>query len=169
MYAGSKSGGVVIRQDVYFETTYPKWAFFDSDNIIDKNLDYFNDEEYNALKERPDIKELYNIYTKIHTALKNKEVESIMDMFEERTTEIDLAWNRKKGTNKKALLASLKEEVDNPDNTIVEFIHGKRAFLIEDNLKLIHVPVISFNSESSGSTKFKLIFRREDGKWILTR
>ena len=166
---GNIVGGVIVSQNVYFETAYPKWKFLDSEDIIEKRMELYTIEELIKFKERPDIKELYNIYTKIHTALKNKNAESIIDMFEERNTETDIAWNDKEGSAKASLLEGLKDASEDDNNEIIEFIHEKRAYFIEDNLKLIYIPAISWNKKTGGSREFTMRFRRENGKWILTR
>ena len=166
---GKKTGGVIVSQNVYFKTTYPKWKFLDSENIIEKRMELYTIDELMEIKERPDIKELYNIYTKIHTALKNKNAESIIDMFEERNYETDIAWGNEPGTTKDKLLAGLKEASQDPQNEIVPFPHEKFAYKIEDNLKIIKVNAIGWNKKTGGSREFSMSFRRENGKWILTR
>lgn len=169
MKAGKKYGGKSILQDVYFKTSYPRWKFLDSENIISKNLELYSNEEYDELKQTPAIQELYNIYTQIHTALKNKQPEKIIHLFKERNEEFDLAWDYKPGTVEKSNFEGIKEEIDNPDNELVDFTPSKNAFFIEDNLKLIKVKAIAYNSKKGGSTRFNISFRRENGKWILTR
>ncbi|MCJ8327668.1 MAG: hypothetical protein MJK08_11300 [Campylobacterales bacterium] len=166
---GEKNGGLIVSQNVYFETAYPKWKFFDSEDIIEKRMELYTVDELDKIKERSDIKELYNIYTKIHTALKNKKPERILDLFEERNNELDIAWGKESGFMKVDNLVSIKEEIDNLDKELVEFNHKDMAFFIEDNLKLIHIPAIGWNKKDGGSVDLNLKFRRENGKWILTR
>ncbi|MCJ8327667.1 MAG: hypothetical protein MJK08_11295 [Campylobacterales bacterium] len=166
---GEKHGGIIVKQDVYFETTYPKWAFFDSDNILEKEMELYTVAELTKFKERPDIRELYDIYTKIHTALKNKNAESIIDMFDERNIETDIAWNDKSGSTKSDLLLRLKDASEDPDNEIVEFNYDEYSYQLEDNLKIIYIDAIAWNKKNGGSRSFSMKFRRENGKWILTR
>ena len=115
------------------------------------------------------IKELYYIYTKIHTALKNKNAESIIDMFDEKNNETDIAMNKKPGSTKVNLLSGLKDASEDENNIIVPFSYNEYFFEIEDNLKLIYIDAIAWNIKSGGSRKFSMKFRRENGKWILTR
>lgn len=170
-YQGTDIHGIELSQTIKLRTPFPRWKFLDSEEIIDKSFDQeVSDKEYENLKSTKEIQELYAIYGKIHSAIKENNVASIIDMFDERGIEKEAAYYDPKGYNKEGQLKRLIEVSSGGDYEIRDFNPNKEFYFIEDNRKLIYLDVIRFKNKKTGMyRKFGMSFRRENGKWILTR
>jgi len=166
-YQGDKVNGIEFTQNVSLRTPFPRWKFLDSENIIEKNFNQeINDKEYEKLKATKEIQELYEIYGKIHSAIKENRVASIIDMFDERGVEMEAAWYRPNGYQKEGLP---KQFMDSKNGKLKPYNPDKLYYFIEDNRKLIYIDAIKFIDKDGFVTTFKMRFRREKGEWILTR
>jgi hypothetical protein len=169
---GNKVNGTELVQIITMPTKLPRWKFLDSEDILDKDYDLLSDEEYEALKETQLIKDLYAQYDRIHEGLSNNKVDSIIDMFDERSAEFDIAFNRPIGSFKKGLAEKFKGE-SLKGGELEAFNHSDSYFYIDRNNKLAYVEsAISFKRPDSiggGYSTYGMTFRLENGKWILTR
>ncbi|NOZ53889.1 MAG: hypothetical protein GXP08_12275 [Gammaproteobacteria bacterium] len=161
--------GQTFTQTVTLTTPFPEWAFFSSDALPD--LYAMSDQEYDHYHA-----EVYKQYEHIQNALKRKDIDSILPLFEERSRETDIAYYHEKGRTIKKLEESLKAAVSNPNYELAEL---KRSFLMIDfgfvnrkmeRLKRRNGTAIGFGfTHTTGSENYDLIFRRQNGKWIITR
>ena len=169
---------VDISEDTFFEgvieykqiftipNNLPLWAFFESDDV--PNDPDLSEEEYWALSA-----ELRDHLKMIQDKLIAGEVDEIMPLFEERNNELDKAFYYSSGV----MQAKLKDafETDIPQLDMLALEGRYVSYVNEKNLKLASVyrnrkPAISGNyKEGTGSLKFPIMFRKQDGKWIITR
>ena len=161
----------VLRQSIYLYTPFPRWKFLDSDDIYtDGNFYNITLDNFYKLKDTPMIKELYALQEKIYNAFKNKDIKSIIDMFDERSEEIDLAFYREKGYTKQDLYESLVEDSNNPDIELLPFEREHLYFYITENSKTIYIKqALAFNYKGGGSSNYPIHWRYQNGKWIITR
>ncbi|CAA6801640.1 MAG: Unknown protein [uncultured Sulfurovum sp.] len=170
-YQGDKIAGVNLTQNINLETPFPRWKFLDSENIIEKRYDELSNDEYNKLRETKDIKEFFTVHKKIYDALMKKDVDSIIDMFDERNSEMDIAMYYKNPYYKNRLYEKLKKNVNDDSRELLKWDESKMYFFIEENGKLIYIDgAIAFNDkDGSTSTSYPMLFRKEKDKWIITR
>ena len=170
MYRTQKVKGLIFTQNISVPTPFPRWKFLDSENILDVNFDDLSMDKYQKLKASPKIQALYDQYTLLHSAFKAKNVHKILDMMEERTKEMDIAWYTQQGFNKKEMKEDLNEILNDNDWELVGFDRDKHYFFIQDNNKIGYLNAIAFNKKNVElSTSYRFSFRYSKGKWILTR
>ena len=173
-----KAEGVEVEKDTIFEgaiefnqaftipNNLPLWAFFNSDDV--PNDPDLSEEEYWALSA-----ELRDHLKMIQDKLIAGDVDEMMPLFEERNNELDKAFYYSSGV----MQAKLKDafETDIPQLDMLPLEGRYVSYVNEKNLKLASVyrnrkPAISGNyKEGTGSLKFPIMFRKQDGKWIITR
>ena len=120
------------------------------------------------LKKTPLIQGAYILQKKIHKALKNKDLDSIIDLFVERSAEMDIALYREKGFTKQDLYDSFKEELNDKNFTLINWLEPKLFFYISPGGKTLFIKnAIVFNG--GGSITYHMYFRYENGSWIITR
>lgn len=163
--------GKIFTQSVTMPTPFPEWAFFKSDDVP-SNVDKMPEEEFKKYRNS-----LHAEYKKIHQALKNKNVKSIIPLLAERNQEIDQAFYKQPGTTEKEVLAYFKrslndtnllldEDID-PEYFPVYTYSNKKMVKLETNNDL---EVIMFKFKGGGgSTQHEIILGRKNGKWIITR
>ena len=168
---GNKVNGTELVQIITMPTKLPRWKFLDSEDILDKDYDLLSDEEYEALKETQLIKDLYAQYDRIHEGLSNN-VDSIIDMFDERNAEFDVAFNMPVGFHKNSLKEGFEDSLKQ-GSVLKPLDHSETFFFVHRNNKLAYLDhaIVFKDPESSGGgyTNYKAAFRLENGKWILTR
>ena len=170
MYRTQKVKGLIFTQNISVPTPFPRWKFLDSENILDTNFDDLSMDKYQKLKASPKIQALYDQYTLLHSAFKAKNVHKILDMIEERSKEMDIAWYSQQGFNRKEMQEDLNEMLNNNDWEFVGFDRDKHYFFIEDNNKIGYLNAIAFNKKNVElRTSYRFSFRYSKGKWILTR
>ena len=153
---------------VIIPNSLPLWSFFKSDLL--PNYYEMSDEEYYPL-----LNELFLEYEKFQNALVSGDVDFILKMASERSREGDLAFYNKPGVITEKLNDVILDRLNNPEWKVSITEPEDVSILLEDNMKLVSLTLdeasnaIGFiNSEGSFSS-FPLMFRRENGKWILTR
>ena len=154
-----KGSGVKITREVDIPLPFPKWAWFDGDQIPD------NEETKEELTQQ---------YKQIWQALKNQNIESYASDFEKRTQEYAEAYYVSK--NEVNLIKDLAKKEKDPDLELGGFQpkyqhvriygHGKLAKLLSwDGL-----PAIFFNNkEKDMSHDVDISFMKKDGKWKIIR
>jgi hypothetical protein len=167
---GQKMGGIKLSQTISMQTPFPRWKFLDSTNIIDKDFLSMTTEEITALKETPLIMDLYEANVRIHTGLKNKNVASVIDLFDERLEDMDAAFYHSKGHTKEGFYNFLNEEIKGQVE-LLDIDYDSNRFFIESNRKVAYVyqPIMFVFKDGSGSSKYPIKFRLENGKWVITR
>ena len=153
----------------------PAWKFYGSDDItplsgvdIEGQLDK---ESHKALKE-----ELLPIYKKIWSALDSGNVDEILPLYEERSSETDAAFFKEPGATGKRLAEVLKESVADPEQKLWPITDDNAMCKISDNNKLARLvqnsqnPLLSFDEPALGlAHHYDAVFRKSGKKWILTR
>ena len=113
---------------------------------------------------------------KVYNALKSKNIDSVIPLFGERNKELDAAFYYEPGTMEGKLRKSLIDAATDSDAELVEIAPEYLFFYIYDNGKLTSLmreggkPAIVQNFiKAVGSRSYDLIFRYQNGNWILTR
>ena len=145
----------------------PLWAFFDGDEVPD--LDVISDKEYDEISD-----ELYVILRNVQDHLEQGKVDDIMPLFAERNRETDLAFYKKEGQTERELHGDFSNDI--PTLNMINLGQMSAGYEIERNLKLAsnfrngRKNAISGNLKSGpGNLSFPIMFRKQDGKWIITR
>jgi hypothetical protein len=145
----------------------PLWAFFESDEL--SNSDILSDNDYYAVSE-----ELYLILRNIQDHLEQGKVDDIMPLFTERNRETDLAFYKEEGQTERELHSDFTNDI--PTLNMIELDPKSSLYTSEKNLKLAsnfrngRKNAISGNLKSTtGNLSFPIMFRKQDGKWIITR
>ena len=165
--------------DIHFEGTraysltleipsnLPLWAFFESDEVPD--FITLSDEDYYAVSA-----ELYVIFINIQNHLEQGNVDGIMPLFAERNRETDLAFYKEEGQTERELYSDFTNDI--PTLNLLGLDSDTTTYESENNLKLAtnyradRDNVISGNLKSGpGNLSFPIMFRQQDGKWIITR
>ena len=151
--------GVKMTREVDMPLPFPKWAWFDGDQIPD------NEETKEELTQQ---------YKQIWQALKNQNIESYASDFEKRTQEYAEAYYVSK--NEVNLIKDLAKKEKDPDLELGGFQpkyqhvriygHGKLAKLLSwDGL-----PAIFFNNkEKDMSHDVDISFMKKNGEWKIIR
>jgi len=163
-------GAIQATQEIIMQTPYIEWAFFKSDtvrqNFIPQLEDMTEDHYQNTFKPSLFIK-----YRAIHTALKNKDLDSIMPLFAERNRELDQAFYYKEGTYEKMLRDSFQEEFD--DNMQLKDIdkdHAQATVSLYGNLvKMGDALIVLYDKEKTVFNNYDIFFRKEGDDWIISR
>ena len=145
----------------------PLWAFFESDELPDFTL--ISDEDIEGLRS-----ELYKILRNIQDHLEKGKVDEIMPLFSERNRETDLAFYKKEGQTERELHSDFTNDI--PTLNMINLGPNSTGYESERNLKLTsgfrngRKNAISGNLKSGpGNLSFPIMFRKQDGKWIITR
>jgi hypothetical protein len=179
-----EAGGITVSEmteehDIHFEGTraysltfeipsnLPLWAFFESDDVTDfTSLNY---EEFIDM-----TTELNSILQHVGEQLTLGKVDEIMPLFAERNRETDLAFYKEEGQTERELHSDFTNDI--PTLNMIPFDPASTGYESEKNLKLAsnfrnnRTNVISGNLKSGpGNLSFPIMFRKEDGKWIITR
>jgi hypothetical protein len=179
-----EAGGITVSEmteehDIHFEGTraysltleipsnLPLWAFFESDEVPD--LDTMSDESYEVVSA-----EMYVILRNIQDHLEQGKVDDIMPLFAERNRETDLAFYKEEGQTERELHSDSTNDI--PTLNMITLDSNSAGYKSEQNLKLgsnlinNRTNAISDNLKSGpGNLSFPIMFRKQDGKWIITR
>ena len=150
-------------------SSLPLWAFFSSNDLPD--YESMSDDEY---YQHMDV--LLIEYMKVQDAIKNNNIASILPMFEERNKELDAAFYNPPGTLAEKIKVALNDAANDETATLSELKADYLDFDISQNRKLNRLSrdgnttAVGLDyKEIEGSYSFDMIFRMQDGKWILTR
>jgi hypothetical protein len=154
---------------MHIPSAIPLWGFFSSDKI--GFVDDLSDKDYYELRD-----ELAPIYRKIHSAIINNQVDSIMPLFAERNEEYDRAFYYEPGTYERKLRASLQDAVVDSslesvslDNKYLGVYSPYGGQLVKLDRQSGH-PAITFNfKDAMGSQSYDIWFRKEGDQWIISR
>jgi len=161
-------GAATYQRELKIPSALPLWAFFESDDLPD--YDAMSDDDYYAVRD-----DLYKKYKHFESALKQGDIDSILPLFSERSSEIDTAFYFDPGTTQQTLRRSMERVAGSDNHTLVELSPDQVTLAPEPNRKLVSltreadIPAIAYNLKGGGSERFHLIFRKQDGEWILTR
>jgi hypothetical protein len=169
--------------DLYFDGAYkfsqtfeipnnlPLWQFFKSDDVPkivfeDKSRrDEFWDLSTQMVKD---------LLSPIQDAIITGDLDSVMPLFEERNRETDQAFYKEPGTTEKELRYAFTEDVKNIN--MKPLTEKQIGYSSEHNQKLAGLyrgnrssALMGVYKDSPGTLGFPIIFRIENGKWIITR
>ncbi len=156
-----------LRQQVSMQTPFPEWRFLKSDFIP-------GPEQFKTVEKmmKDIIRAPFNEVKKIHTALSNKDINSIMPMFKERNDEMDKAFYYKSGTYEKMLIEAFKENISK-NNMLGDLIIDEAQPVVSPDGKTLKLGVDSilyFHNKSKSVYKiYEIYFRKDGDKWIITR
>ena len=160
-------GSYEYEQKFTIPNNLPLWAFFNSD-AVPNDPDLSEDEYWELSAELRD--RLKIIQDKILAG----DIDDVMPLFEERNNELDKAFYYPSGVMEAKLRDSF--EVDFPQLNMLEIKERRVAYENEKNLKLATVlrtekgaAIVGNFKDSEGSIEFPIMFRKQDGEWIITR
>ena len=145
----------------------PLWAFFESDEV--PNFEVISGEDIEILRA-----ELYKILRNIQDHLEQGKIDDIMPLFAERNRETDLAFYKEEGQTERELHSDFTNDI--PTLDMITLDSNSTGYESERNLKLAsgfrngRDNAISGNLKTTtGNLSFPIMFRKQDGKWIITR
>ncbi|NOR55400.1 MAG: hypothetical protein GQ531_04270 [Sulfurovum sp.] len=171
LWTGETVKGIGLKQVIQLKTPFPRWKFLDSEKIMEENYNYIDNETYAKFRKRSDIEELYKLHEQIHDAVKRKDIDWIIKLFSERNEELEIALYKPKGYYKKDLIDSFNENINDVNNELLALSKEKSYFFVSEDGKTIYLRngLLFNDTKVGGSTTYKILFRKENGKWILTR
>ncbi|CAA0104159.1 Uncharacterised protein [BD1-7 clade bacterium] len=159
-------GAVEISRDVGLSTSFSPWGYITSDTI--PQVDDMSDAEFFD----EFLPSIFKAYEKIHGALKRKDIDSIMPLFQERNSEMDIAFYHEPGTYEKKLRDSFQSEIDSGmilADIDIGYVQGK----VSENGKLAKLddPYLIYfhNEEKTIFNGYDIWFRRKGDRWIVSR
>ena len=164
-----ESKGIKILRDIDIPSNLPRWGFLEGEELPN----YYQISEDQYYKDR---NALFEIYKSIEQSLYKGDVDSVLDLFEERNNETDQAFYMEPGETREGLKRSLQRSIEN--DKIELLISDETAFILkpEPGQKLVSLVrsdkrgAIAFNFiGEEGSVRYDLVFRKEDGEWIISR
>jgi len=172
-----ESDAQFIRLKFSLPNVSPRWRFMDGKPILKKPyLDLSLIEFKKLQKEDPKITKLIEINHQIYNAAKNKDLDKLVSFFTERNREMDTAFYHKSGEVEKELREGFLEVFNDSNMKLLERSDKKwkehdLIFRVEENNKLAYIlNLLSWNYiKGEGSRNFKIKFRWDGDKWILTR
>ncbi|UZJ44183.1 hypothetical protein OOT55_16205 [Marinimicrobium sp. C6131] len=163
------SEGISISRKIEVPNSLPVWGFFESDDLPD----YFRISKDDYARDKD---ALYEIYKVIEQSLSVGEVDEILDLFEERNRETDQAFYLDQGETRDSLKQSFLSSVNNENIQLLESDSIKFGLRPEPGRKLVRFiradrrGAIAFNFiGEEGSVRYDLVFRKQDGEWIISR
>jgi hypothetical protein len=161
------SGAYKYSKIISMPNSLPLWAFFNSDDV--PNDPDLSEEEYWTLSA-----ELRDHLKVIQNKIIAGDIDEVMPIFEERNKELDKAFYYSSGVMEAKLRDSF--EVDISQLNMLEIEGRDVSYVNEDNLKLASIfrtkrgaAMVGNFIDSQGSIEFPIMFRKQDGKWIITR
>jgi len=157
----------IYSRKVLIPNSLPLWAFFNSDTLPD--YDAMSPEEY-----RKSIKEIFPAYKKVQDLLIAGDVDALVTMFAERSREADLAFYQTPGTMSTTVKRLTQQFLDDPDWSLDIRTSDQLGLFSYENKKLVHLHkggagALGFVKENGRYYGLEIVFRQEDGKWIVTR
>ncbi len=160
-------GVIEYKQILTIPNNLPLWAFFNSDDVI--NESYLLDEEFWALSA-----EMRDHLEMIQDKLIAGNIDEVMPLFEERNNELDKAFYYSSGVMEAKLRDSFEEDIS--QLSMLELKGRNVKYVSEKNLKLAAIlrtqkgaAIVGNFIDSQGSIEFPIMFRKDDGEWIITR
>lgn len=161
-------GAIIYKREITIPNSLPLWAFFTSDDLPDYYA--MSDEPYYAAKD-----EFFLAYEKLHVLLQSGNVDKIVELCRERNKEVDQAFYLRKGETEEKLRRSLKEDINNSELELVPLTAEMVDITLENNRKLAsltrngNTSALAFDIKTGGSMSYPVVFRRDRGKWVITR
>jgi hypothetical protein len=172
---GEVSHVQVLKRSIDIPVGFPEWAFLRSDKLA---LEW---EFANAEQEERAYQDLLARYNELHALLEKGDAEGFADACEERSREIDLAYFKTPGETRKALLAQLKKAMSDPDLELADLYKkpGKHwgyavgsqgtLVLLTQGTRASTIFRYQLKDGNPFSLVFPVMFRKQNGKFIVTR
>lgn len=155
--SGKYGPGIQLQRTIDLPLPFPIWSWFKSD-LIQNN--------------ESTQKALVTEYQKIWDSLKNKKTAELSSLFDERNKEYQAALYN----DAPNILSSLQTTANNSNYELGDFIPKYEYLHVFGQGKLAKLttwdghPSIYFNEKKGDTSEsFDLIFRKQHGKWIVTR
>jgi hypothetical protein len=166
--ADEYDGALTYSRMATIPNSLPLWSFFSGDTLPDYYA--MSDEDYDAA-----IEDLFIEYKKVQDALASGDIDSIMPMFAERNREGDQAFYYEKGGLENILREGMLDDINDPDWKLKIRTPKDVGLTFEDNHKLVSLTrgedsnAIGFVNSNGAYNSYPMMFRKQDGKWVLTR
>ena len=160
---------VVLHRKFTIPYPHPQWAFFNSDVFAEWATEH--SEHNNVVYE-----ELMDEYRKLEKILRGQRLRCLCP----RSREIDQAYYKQPGETAKALKASFVRALDNPKRKLKgieskkQWFHpvgpgGRVSWIVRSALTNTPLLSIPYATDPSFATNVPAVFRKQNGKYILTR
>ncbi len=159
-------GVIEYKQILTIPNNLPLWAFFDSEEL--PNEPDLSEEDFWVLSA-----ELRDHLKSIQDKITAGNIDEVMPLFEERNSELDKAFYYSNGVMEAKLRDSF--ETDIPQLDMLPITGKSVGYTNEHNNKMASVyrdgePAMTGNyKDLSGSLEFPIMFRKDNGEWIITR
>jgi len=159
---------LIYTRKIKIPSNIPLWHFFNSEKL--PNYYSMSDEDYYTA-----VDDLFVEYKKIQDAFLSGDVSVILEMAKERNREGDLAFYNTPGEMEQSLKTAILDKLNDPAWELRIRKPSSVGITLEDNHKLVSLTLnnsgnsIGFIKPNGTYYSFPLMFRRENGKWILTR
>ena len=163
----SKDTFIYSRQ-VSVPNQLPLWAFFNSDPLPD----YQSMSDDDVTESR---KDLFLVYKVIQDGLESGDIDSIMPLFAERNKELDIAFGYESGEMERLLREYINKAIDDPNWELRKTTAKAVGIYREKNKKIVSLmrseftDILGFVNQNNLFYSLTIKFRRENGKWIITR
>jgi len=150
---------------------FPKWAFFDGDELFGGYHPINNEEEYDSAKAIiwPKVQELWDLF-------ESKQLDKILPLFEFRSKEYDQAFYREEGSTLKQLKNSLENvyasnyPLNKREETDMQFVVSFANNLVTIvNAGTYNGTVMFYDAETDSNTFYDVYWMKKDGEWIIAR
>ena len=154
---------------------FPEWVFFKG-QPVPRWWEFKDDKE-----REPIYLEIQKAYGELQAMLAKKDVTGFLDACEERSREIDLAYYKKPGETRARLRKDLESAMSDAKLKLIPVVKppGKHwQYTVGSSGKLIELttgkrasPIIRFEmtDDTQFSMVFPVVFRKEGGRYIVTR
>jgi len=171
--------GIMVTMKFSLVTPYSRWSFFDAEPILDIDKPFYAltmDEYNNIRKNNPKIKKLYELNYQIYKLVKEKNIDKLIEFFNERSIEYDQCFYDEKGQAKKELKEALTKIINNVDYkhyqyTDKQWDNHEPYFYIDFGNKVAYIQnVLGWNLISEpGSKLYDMKFMYKNEEWRLVR
>jgi hypothetical protein len=150
---------------------FPKWAFFDGEQLFNGYYPAQGDEQYDNAKAViwPKVLELWDLF-------EAKKLDKILPLFEFRSKEYDQAFYREPGNTLEQLKNSLENvyasnyPIDRVDNKQMQMVVSFASNLVTIvNAGTNNGTVMFYDHESDSNTFYDVYWMQKDGEWIIAR
>jgi hypothetical protein len=165
----------VLSRSFEVSLPFPEWAFFRGE--VQMRATDFESKE----ARRPVYNELFAAYEKLRDMLARRDVDAFLDACEERSREIDIAYYKRPGDTRASLRRDVESALNNPALELATFDRvdkGMWGYLVGSKGTLVTLyqgnrasTILRFPMKdgSAFSVILPVFFRRENGKYIVTR
>ncbi len=161
----------VFQRNFIANVPFPKWAFFDSDELFGGYHPIKSDDDYDSAKAIiwPKVEELWKLF-------ESKDLNKILPLFEFRSKEYDQAFYREPGNTLSQLENSLENvyasnyPLNKRDETDMQFVVSFANNLVTIvNAGTYNGTVMFYDHKTDSNTFYDVYWMQKDGEWIIAR